>query len=86
MHEAATSRSPSDYVSKKEIAQRLKIGTRKTAELTTADFWPAAIELAPRILRWSWSEIERALAERAPRRTERREPEALRLSRDRRPG
>jgi len=73
----------SDFVNKRQIAERLGVGTRKASDLVKAEYWPAPIELAPRVLRWRWSEIEMALAERAPRCTERHEPEALRAARDR---
>lgn len=72
------------FVNKKQIAQRLGVGSRKAAELVTADYWPAPIELAPRVLRWRWSEIEQALSTRAPRRVERQEPVPLRSAREHR--
>lgn len=73
----------SDWVTKAEIARRLKVGQRKAAELIKADYWPAPRELSPRVLRWRWSEIEVALAERAPRRAERLEPQHLAAARER---
>lgn len=69
------------FVNKREIGQRLKVGSRKTAAFVTEDWWPAPIELSPRVLRWRWSEIVQALTERAPRRTERREPPQLAAAR-----
>jgi predicted DNA-binding transcriptional regulator AlpA len=74
----------SDWVTKIEIARRLKIGPRNAAELVKAAYWPAAFELSPRVLRWRWSEIEAALAEHAPRRTERQEPPQLAAARAKR--
>jgi hypothetical protein len=82
--DSATSSFISDWVTKIEIARRLKVGQRKAAELVTLPWWPAPRELSPRVLRWSWREIEHALNERAPRRTERNEPEALRAARAKR--
>lgn len=79
----ATRTYVSDWVSKIEIARRLKVGQRKAAELVKLPYWPAPRELSPRILRWRWSEIEAALAERAPLRTERHEPQHLAAARER---
>jgi predicted DNA-binding transcriptional regulator AlpA len=59
------------------IGAKLTVSER-TAQLLTAEPWfPPAIVLGPRIRRWDEAEVDAALAARAPRQTERVEPQQL---------
>ncbi len=62
-------------------AKVLGVSERSSHEITSQPFFPRAIELGPRILRWNLQEVLAALADRAPRRTTRDEPAQLAAAR-----
>lgn len=53
-----------------ELSAKLGISQRKARDLIQEPWMPAPIELGPRALRWVDSEVDEALAARAPRRSE----------------
>lgn len=51
-----------------QVCEKLGVKTRKGRMLIAESWFPDPIELGPRCLRWVDSEIDEALASRAPRR------------------
>ncbi|MES2841245.1 MAG: hypothetical protein V4794_13290 [Pseudomonadota bacterium] len=72
---ARSSTTPPELLTEREAAAVLGVGQRKFHQLRAEDWFPQAIELGPRALRWSRSELLHALSTRAPRRTVQAEPE-----------
>lgn len=70
-----------ELLTEREAAALLGVGVRKFHELRGSDWLPPAIELGPRALRWSRSELLAAIASRAPRRVVLAEPQHLRQAR-----
>lgn len=67
-----------ELLSRKALSKDvLKVCERSSHEITSQAGFPPAIELGPRILRWSRNEVLDWLATRAPRRTARVEPVQL---------
>ena len=66
------------------VGLKFGVGERAAHSLTAASWFPAAIVLGPRIRRWSETEIDDAIAARAPRRAEMAEPAQLAKARARR--
>lgn len=77
------STTPPELLTEREAAALLGVGERKFHQLRTESWLPAAIELGPRALRWSRSELLEALATRAPRRTVQAEPQHFQQARAR---
>jgi predicted DNA-binding transcriptional regulator AlpA len=59
------------------IGAKLTVSERTAQSLTAEPWFPPAIVLGPRIRRWDEAEVDAALAARAPRQTERVEPQQL---------
>jgi len=59
------------------IREKLTVSARTAQSLTAEPWFPPAIVLGPRIRRWDEAEVDAALAARAPRQTERVEPQQL---------
>lgn len=72
---ARSSTTPPELLTEREAAAVLGVGQRKFHQLRAEAWFPQAIELGPRALRWSRSELLHALSTRAPRRTVQAEPE-----------
>lgn len=72
---ARSSTTPPEMLTEREAAAVLGVGQRKFHQLRAEAWFPQAIELGPRALRWSRSELLVALSTRAPRRTVQAEPE-----------
>jgi len=64
-------------LSLKAVGEKLGTGERTAHNITLESWFPPAIVLGPRIRRWDEAEIDAAIAARAPRRTERVEPQQL---------
>ncbi len=64
-------------LNERQAAELLSVGVRKFHELRSAPWFPLAIELGPRALRWRRDELLDALANVAPRRAIRPEPAHL---------
>lgn len=62
-------------------ATLLGISIRSFHQLRAEPWFPAPLELGPRLLRWRRAELLEALATRAPRQTQRTEPAQLAGSR-----
>lgn len=75
--------TPPELLTEREAAALLGVGPRKFHQLRTEAWLPAAIELGPRALRWSRSELLTALSTRAPRRTVQAEPQHFQQARAR---
>jgi len=80
---ARSSTSPPELLTEREAAAVLGIGQRKFHQLRAEAWFPQAIELGPRALRWSRTELLAALSTRAPRRTVQAEPEHFQKARAR---
>jgi len=78
-----SSTTPPEMLTEREAAAVLGVGQRKFHQLRAEAWFPQAIELGPRALRWSRSELLAALATRAPRRTVQAEPEHFQQARAR---
>lgn len=66
------------YLSRAQLAKKLEVSERTSHKVTAEDWFPRAIELAPRVLRWIECEVDAAIAARAPRRDEpKSEPQQL---------
>lgn len=63
-------------------AELLGISIRSFHQLRAEPWFPAPLELGPRLLRWRRSELLEALASRAPRQTQRAEPAQLATARE----
>ncbi len=74
---------PPELLNEREAAAVLGVGQRKFHQLRAEAWFPQAIELGPRALRWSRSELLVALSTRAPRRTVQAEPEHFQQARAR---
>jgi predicted DNA-binding transcriptional regulator AlpA len=59
------------------VATKFGVSERTAHKLIASDWFPAPLELAPRVRRWVESEIDDAVAKRAPRRTAQVEPRQL---------
>lgn len=60
-----------------QVAELLGVSRRTVHSLREQDWFPAAIELGPRALRWHRDELLLAVAARAPRVTKLQEPQQL---------
>lgn len=80
---ARSSAMPPELLTEREAAAVLRIGQRKFHQLRAEAWFPQAIELGPRALRWSRSELLVALSTLAPRRTVQAEPEHFQEARAR---
>jgi predicted DNA-binding transcriptional regulator AlpA len=60
-----------------QVAELLGVSRRTVHSLRDQDWFPPAIELGPRALRWPRDELLAALAARAPRVTKQEEPKQL---------
>lgn len=72
------------YVSIDGIADATGISKRKAHQLRHEPWWPAAIELGPRTLRWDLNEVLLAMQRHARRTRVGAEPAALATSRSNR--
>lgn len=75
-----------ELLNERAAAALLGVGPRKFHQLRAEPWFPQAIELGARALRWSRTELLAALATRAPRRTVQAEPEHFQESRRARKG
>jgi predicted DNA-binding transcriptional regulator AlpA len=80
---AQLSATPPELLTEREAAAVLGVGVRKFHQLRAEPWLPQAIELGPRALRWSRTELLQALATRAPRRAVQVEPEHFKAARAR---
>ena len=61
-----------------ELQAKLNVSERTARKIVAEEWMPDPIELGPRALRWVESEVDEALAQRAPRRPEPKpEPDQL---------
>lgn len=81
---SSTSHATSELLYDYEAAALLGVPVRKFHKLRKEAWMPQAIELSPRCLRWSRSELLAAVSDFAPRRRLLEEPPQLRDSRARR--
>jgi predicted DNA-binding transcriptional regulator AlpA len=64
-------------LNERQAAELLGVSTRKFHALRNEAWFPLAVELGPRALRWYAEELLQAVANRAPRRTVQAEPAHL---------
>lgn len=69
------------FLSLGDVAEMLSVSTRRVHQLRAEDWFPQAIQLGPRQLRWNRDELVAAVTQRAQRITSQQEPAALRDSR-----
>lgn len=67
---AQESAKPRRLLSFEAVREKLDVSERQARYLVAEPWFPRPLELGPRCLRWIESEIDDALAERAPRRVE----------------
>jgi predicted DNA-binding transcriptional regulator AlpA len=60
-----------------QVADLLGVSRRQVHNLRSQEWFPSAIELGPRALRWYRDELLAAVAARAPRVTKKEEPQQL---------
>lgn len=60
-----------------QVAELLGVSRRTVANLRSEAWFPPAIELGPRALRWHRDELLAAVAARAPRTMKKQEPQQL---------
>lgn len=75
---------PPELLTEKQAAALLGVGVRKFHALRSEPWFPQAVELGPRALRWVRAELMAVLIERAPRRTLQSEPEQFQQARAKR--
>lgn len=74
------------FLSLRGVGQKFGVSDRTAHKIVAEGWFPAPLELAPRVRRWVEQEIEEALAARAPRRAPQAEPQQLAKSRAGRSG
>lgn len=70
------------FVNSDGLAEALNVSKRQVAELRKADWFPLAIELGPRTLRWDLNEVMAAMQRHARRTRIGAEPAQLANGRD----
>jgi predicted DNA-binding transcriptional regulator AlpA len=73
--------TPPALLTEEQVADLLGVSRRTLHSLRAQDWFPAAIELGPRALRWHREELLAAVAARAPRVVKHAEPAQLATSR-----
>lgn len=71
------------YISARDVAAVLGVSLRRVQQLRQEPWFPQAVMLGPRQLRWNRDELIAAVAKRAPRVQRFDEPDQLRASRER---
>lgn len=60
-------REPRRFLSARELAARLGVSRRTVSRLVSAGILPQPIRFSRRLIRWDWSAVEAAIADRGRR-------------------